>query len=379
MSVTSRVLPAFLVFCTILSFLPLLATANPQPSQRPKPVVGVAAATLQDANLPKKHIGHVEALESINLMARVNGYLEQVNFAEGSVVKKGQVLYIIEQAPYKAQVAAAQAGVGAAEANLFQAQTKFDRMRSAGAGSIPKTEMDDAKAAYDLAHARLLEAQANQELTEINLGYTTITAPLEGRIGKSFYKKGDMITPASGSMAEIVSIDPIRVLFSVNERQTTTIRKAAHDAKKTTAEPSLKIRVSTQDGIEYPHIGRVDFIDNKMDPNTGTIAIWSTFANPEGELLPGAYVNVFLTPAAPLEQISIPQGALQRDKDGPFVLVVDDNSKIEKRTIQTGKSSGRNLFVTSGLTQGELVVYEGIQKVTPGVEVNVQLNEDKDD
>ncbi|MFA5700774.1 MAG: efflux RND transporter periplasmic adaptor subunit [Desulfuromonas sp.] len=378
MSVISRVLPTFLVFCTTLVFLPLGATAAPQQGEGPKPVVGVAAATLQDANLPEKHIGHVEAIDSIDLKARADGYLEQVNFTEGSVVKKGQVLYVIEQAPYRARVAGAKAIVAQADADLFKAQTKLNRLRSAGAGSIPQTDMDDAKAAYDLAQAQLLEAQANQQLAEIDLGYTTIKAPLDGRIGKSFYKKGDLITSASGSMAEVVSIDPIRVLFSVSERQTETIRKAALDAAKPEAEPSLKIRVSTTDDEEYPHIGRVEFIDNKIDSSTGTIAIWATFANPQGQLHPGAYVNVFLTPAAPLLQISIPQGALQRDKEGPFVLVVNDNSKIEKRQIETGKTSGRNLFVTSGLTQGELVVYEGIQKVIPGAEVNIQLRENKD-
>ncbi len=378
MRAISRTLSTLSAFCTTLVLLPLLATAAPQQEQGPKPVVGVAAATLQDANLPKKYIGHVEAIESIDLRARVDGYLEQINFAEGSSVKKGQVLYIIEQAPYKARVAAAKASVAQAEADLFKTQTKLNRLRSAGAGSIPQTDMDDAKAAYDLAQARLLEAQANQQLAEINLGYTTIKAPLDGRIGKSFYKEGDLITSASGSMAEIVSVDPIRVLFSVNERQTDTIRKAAIDAGAPTAKPSLKIRISTTDGEEYPRTGRVEFIDNKMDTSTGTIAIWSIFDNPHEHLLPGAYVNVFLTPATPLMQISIPQGALQRDKDGAFVLVVDSNSKIEKRKIQTGKASGRDLFVTSGLTQGELVVYEGIQKVTPGTEVNIQLKENKD-
>lgn len=378
MSVLSRALPTFLVSCTILALLPLAATAVPQQGQGPKPVVGVAAATLQDANLPKKYIGHVEALESIALKARVDGYLEQVNFAEGSVVKKGQVLYVIEQAPYIARVAAAKAIVAQADADLFKAQTKLKRLRTAGAGSVPQTDMDDAKAAYDLAQARLLEAQANQQLAEIDLGYTTMKAPLDGRIGKSFYKKGDLITSASGSMAEVVSIDPIRVLFSVSERQTETIRKAATDASKPVAEPSLEVRVSTTDGEEYPHTGRVEFIDNKMDSSTGTLAIWATFANPQGELLPGAYVNVFLTPATPVLQIAIPQAALQRDKEGAFVLVVDNNSKIEKRKVQAGKTSGRNLFVISGLTPGELVVYEGIQKVVPGAEVNIQLKENKD-
>ncbi len=378
MRAITRTLPTFLAFCTTLVLLPLLAVAAPQQGQGPKPVVGVTAATMQDANLPKKYIGHVEALESIDLKARADGYLEQVNFAEGSVVKKGQVLYVIEQAPYKARVAAAKASVAQAEADLFKTQTKLNRLRSAGAGSIPQTDMDDAKAAYDLAQARLLEAQANQQLAEINLGYTTIKAPLDGRIGKSFYKKGDLITSTSGSMAEVVSIDPIRVLFSVSERQTETIRKAATDASTPAAEPNLKIRVSSTDGEEYPQTGRVEFIDNKMDSSTGTIAIWSIFANPQGHLFPGAYVNVSLTPAAPLMQISIPQAAMQRDKDGAFVLVVDNNSKIEKRKIEVGKASGRNLFVTSGLTEGELVVYEGIQKVIPGAEVTIQLKEDKD-
>ncbi|WP_052464529.1 efflux RND transporter periplasmic adaptor subunit [Geoalkalibacter subterraneus] len=353
--------------------------AAPQRGNGPKPVVGTMKVTERDANIPEKYIGHVEAVESIDLKARVSGYLEQVNFSEGSTVKKGQVLYVIEQAPYKAQVAAAKASLAAAEADLFKARTKLNRMRSAEAGSIPQTDMDDATAAYDLAQARVLEAQARQQIAEIDLGYTTIKSPLTGRIGKSYFKRGDLISSSSGSLlAEVVSIDPMRVLFSINERQGEIIRQAAQDAANKGEAPGLKIRIFTTSGSEYPHTGRVEFMDNKMDPSTGTIAIWAQFPNPEGHLVPGEYVDVALRPEEPRMELTIPQAALQRDRDGAFVFVVDKDSKIEKRRISVGVSIGKQIFVTSGLELGEQVVFEGIQKVTPGAEVDVQLKEDKD-
>ncbi len=370
----------FTLICTLFalsSVTSLMAVAAPQGGGDTKPVVGTMQVGQRDANIPERYIGHVEAVESIDLKARVDGYLEQVNFSEGSRVKKGQLLYVIEQGPYRAQVAAAQAGVAAAEADLFKASTKLKRLRSADAGSIPHTDLDDATADFKLAEAGVLETKARLQLAEIDLGYTTIASPMDGRIGKSFFKRGDLISPSSGSLAEVVSIDPVRVLFSVNERQGEILRQAARDAAGK-GDAKLMIRIFTADGIAYPHAGRVEFMDNKMDSSTGTIAIWAQFSNPDGNLVPGEYVDVALKPAEPRMELTIPQAALQRDKDGAFVFVVDKNSKIEKRQIRSGATIGKQIFVTSGLERGEQVVFEGIQKVVPGAEVTVQLKEDKD-
>ena len=370
----------FTLTCTLFALstmTSLMAVAAPQGGGDTKPVVGAMQVGQRDANIPERYIGHVEAVESIDLKARVDGYLEQVNFSEGSRVKKGQVLYVIEQGPYRAEVAAAQAGVAAAEADLFKASTKLKRLRSADAGSIPQTDLDDATADFKLAEAGVLETKARLQLAEIDLGYTTITSPMDGRIGKSFFKRGDLISPSSGSLAEVVSIDPVRVLFSINERQGEILRQAARDAASK-GDAKLMIRIFTADGIEYPHPGRVEFMDNKMDSSTGTIAIWAQFPNPDGNLVPGEYVDVALKPAEPRMELTIPQAALQRDKDGAFVLVVDKNSKIKKRQIRSGATIGKQIFVTSGLERGEQVVFEGIQKVIPGAEVTVQLKVDKD-
>jgi membrane fusion protein (multidrug efflux system) len=376
-----KTVAVFTLICTsfaVLSLTPIAAVAAPQGNNGPKPVVGTMQVEQHDANIPEKYIGHVEAVDSIDLKARVDGYLEQVNFSEGSRVGNGQILYVIEQGPYQAEVAAAQASMAAAEADLFKASTKLKRLRSADADSIPQTDMDDATANFKLAEAGVLEAKARLRLAEIDLGYTTITAPMDGRIGKSFFKRGDLISPSSGSMAEVVSIDPVRVLFSINERQGEILSQAARDAADKEGQPKLKIRIFTADGAEYPQTGRVEFIDNKMDPSTGTIAVWAQFPNPEGLLVPGEYVDVSLKPAEPHMQLTIPQAALQRDRDGAFVFVVDKDSKIEKRAISIGNTIGKRLFVTSGLERGEQVVFEGIQKVVPGVEAIVQLKEDKD-
>lgn len=336
------------------------------------PLVGVEEVGLVASNPPEKYIGHIESMESIDLRARVEGYLEKINFKEGSFVKKGQILYVIEQAPYKARVAAAKAQVMQAEADFFKAKTRLERLRSAQPESVPKTDLDDAVAAQDLARGRLDEAKANLELAEINLSYTTVKAPITGRIGKSLYKVGDLVGPSSQPMAEIVRMDPIRVVFSISENQGELIMNAMKDAEKGNSPSILSVSLEFPGGHTYPRKGEIDFVNNRVDPDTGTIAIWARFDNPEGRLVPGEYVRVFLEEAKQEKAPGVAQIAVQRDNEGAFVYIVDEENKVEQRRITIGPTVNNKFIVTSGLKQGEKVVIRGIQKVRPGMTVNIE-------
>ncbi|MFO7840387.1 MAG: efflux RND transporter periplasmic adaptor subunit [Desulfosalsimonadaceae bacterium] len=374
-----RVFLSTLLICSMMLPSAGLAAPSDKGGKTPPPLVKVETVALKNANRPEKYVGHVEAIESIDLQARVEGYLGKVNFREGSSVEKGQLLYVIEQPPYKARVTSARARVTQAEANLFKAETRLRRLRSAQPESVPQTELDDGRAARDLARGQLEEARANLELAQIDLDYTTIEAPMDGRIGKSFYKKGDLVSPASRPLAEIVSVDPIRVVFSVSEKQIDMIQQAFIDAKAEKDEGVLKVQLEFANKREYAQTGRIAFIDNKMDPDTGTIAVWARFDNPKGRLVPGEYVNVFVRTAEPDMQPAIAQRALQTDRQGDFVYIVDEANTVKKRRIRTGPALEDRFIVKSGVSKGERVIVEGLQKVRPEMKVKTRGSEEKED
>lgn len=359
---------------TLCLLIPAGLMAAPS-QQGPPPLVQVAPVTLQKASKPEKYIGHVEAIESVKLQARVEGYLQEIHFQEGSKVKAGQLLYVIEQPPYEARVASAKARVTQAQADLFQAKRRLQRLKAAQTESVPKTEMDDAKAARDRAAGKLQEAQANLELAQIDLDYTTVTAPIRGRIGDSPYEKGDLVGPSSQPLAEIRRIDPIRVVFSVAESQADMIQRAYQDAQQPVAKRDLQVKLQFTNGKVYGHAGRIDFLDNNIDKQTGTLAVWARFANPKGRLVPGEYVKVFVQATESKVMPAVPQVAVQRDKDGAFVYVVGPESKVEKRRIEVGTRIMDQIIVKAGLEKGEKVVVQGLLKVRPGAPVKAQLVE----
>ncbi|MGM0642981.1 MAG: efflux RND transporter periplasmic adaptor subunit [Thermodesulfobacteriota bacterium] len=373
-----RVFASIMVFCLILFPAADVPAEGKNAGQAPPPMVGTAQVAMKNADRPEKFVGHVEAVTSVNLQARVEGYIEKVNFEEGAFVKEGQLLYRIEQKPYKARVASAKAKKAQAEANLYKAETRLQRLQSARSESVPQTDLDDAKAVRDLAVAQLQEARANLELAEIDLGYTTVEAPIKGRVGKSFYKKGDLIQPSSGPLSEIVSMDPVRVVFSVSENRAGMIRKAFADADSPADKRFLTIRLRLADNTLYPEKGAIAFVDNRMDPDTGTIAVRAEFDNPDGLLVPGQYVRVLFSSVKPDMQPAVPQVAVQRDRNGAFVFVLDAENRVEKREIRTGKTAGEHFIVQSGLDREDTVIVRGLQKVRPGMSVKVENKHGKD-
>lgn len=369
-----RALTTFLIFSAVAG---MTICGQAQNASSPKPMVKVAEAKMINTNPDQKYIGHVEAINSVKLKPRVKGYLEKVNFEEGSYVQQGKSLYVIEQSPYKAAFAAAKARVIQMEAELFKATKHLERLQSADPESIPATKLDDAKAAKDLADGRLKEAKANLKSARIDLDYTTIEAPISGRIGKTAYNEGDLVGHSSGQLAEIFRMDPIRVVFSVSENQVKIIRRALQNRDSKEEKRVLQVNIKFPNGSTYPRTGVIDFVDNQVDSGTGTIAVWAKFDNPDHELLPGAYVNVFLGLKKPDMKPAVPQAAVQQDKKGRFVYVVTNKNTVDKRRITTDGETADKLIIKSGISKGEKVITRGIQKVKPGANVKTE-NDNKD-
>jgi membrane fusion protein (multidrug efflux system) len=350
----------------------------------------VAQVTSGTAEPPQEFMGHVEAIETVNVMPQVAGYLKTVHFEEGAQVGAGDVLFTIEKAPFEARVAQAEAAVQqaeanlpaaradleAAKANLVQAEKYFERLKNADARSVVQAELDKASADYQQAKARvqqgdaavrqaeaaLEQARANQRLARIDLGYAEIRAPIDGRIGKALMTEGNYVTPASGALARIVQTDPIRVVYSVPDREYLTLLALPAEEREDIVETRLRL---PNDSL-YPDPGEWSFADNEMDPSTGTIALRANFANPDGLLVPKTYVSVLLQRAGQEAAAHVPSEAVMVDGRGEFVYVVTADDLVEERRVTLGEQIDDNRIVKDGLAPGERVIVRGLQKVQPG-------------
>ena len=338
----------------------------PGPGAGPPPLVSVAAVTEQDVNPPAEYVGHIEAIQAVDLRARVEGFLEQVNFKEGSDVKAGRLLYRIEQAPYQARVEADKALVAQAEAALTKARQYLKRARTVRSGGVSATDLDNAVAEELRTRAHLEAAKANLKIVRINLGYTSITAPISGRIGRTAFTRGNLVNPASGPLARIVQLDPIWATYSISENDLASIKMAIKDAAEGEKHPMLAPRIKLPDGPILKTAGQIDFVDNTVDPGTGTIAVRALFDNPDGMLLPGQYVTVMVTRSKPKLMPVVPQSAVLEDHDGRYVLAVDNQNRVSMRRVKTGPVVGVTWAVESGLVVGEMVIVQGVQKAQPG-------------
>ncbi|MEA1922286.1 MAG: efflux RND transporter periplasmic adaptor subunit [Pseudomonadota bacterium] len=365
-----------LVFILLLTFSQVAGAASRGSKKGPPPLVKVTAIIEQEINPPAEYVGHVEAIQSVVLQARVKGFLEQVNFKEGSNVEIGDLLYVIEQAPYQARVAADQAGVAQAQATLTKTSQYLKRVRNVRSGGISASDLDTAVAEELQAKARLLEAQAALKLSELDLEYTKIRAPISGRIGRTALTRGNLCEPNSGPLARIVQLNPIRVLYSISENDLTAIQAILKDASDNKKIRSLVPQIKLLNDKVLEDSGQIDFIDNVVDRETGTIAVRAVFDNANGLLLPGQYVTVMIRQSQGEKLPVIPQAAVLQDREGRYVLVVDQQNQVVKQRITTGSLvSGNRWAVTSGLKVGELVITQGLQKVKPGQTVKTTQDE----
>jgi membrane fusion protein, multidrug efflux system len=331
----------------------------------PPPAVSVTPVVSRQVTETVDYIGRITAIEKVDIVARVPGFIEERNFTEGQGVKTGDLLFRIEQDIYKAAVDQARATLAKAKATEVNAKLQLERGKELVRNqNIPQATVDQRAADEAAAQAGVMEAQAALEQAEINLGYTEIRSPIDGRIGLAIFTKGNLVQPSSGRLATIVSQDPVYVLFPVSQRNLLDYyRRRPDDADKSAA---VTVRIKLPNGTVYQHPGVANFLDVQVDPTTDTVAVRATVPNPEHLLIPGGVVSVSVERGAPKTALTVPQSAVLLDQSGRYVLVVDADKKVEQRRITTGAEQGRNLVVTEGLKEGEQVIVEGIQKVRPG-------------
>lgn len=366
----------------LVALLAACAPAEPGPPQSapstPPPPVGIVQAARHPVTSSYEFMGRVEATDRVDLVARLNAFLEKQFFTEGTEVRKGDLLYLIEQPPYQADLAAKQAAVAQAQAQLTNADTQLQRAQEllkSQTGSVARR--DDALTAQLSAAAQLKAAQAAEGQSEINLGYTEIRAPIGGRISRSSVTIGNVVGPISGNLAKIVSQDPMYVTFPVPTRTAVDLRNR-YAAKGGFDAVAIKIRLP--DDRMYEQTGALNFADVSVGQDTDSLTLRGSIPNPVlpgaqlggmsvRELTDGEFVTVVLEAAQPVEQLTLPREAVLSDQRGDFVYVVGADNKVEWRAVKVGQSTAETAVISDGLKEGERVVLEGVQRVKPGIEV----------
>jgi membrane fusion protein (multidrug efflux system) len=348
--------------------LPLLAGCDEkkQAAAPPaNPAVGVRPAAMKGVSQSFEFVGHIKATDKVDVRARIEGFLEKVAFHEGQDVKAGDLLYQLEQPPFQAQVNTAKASVAQLEAQHRNAELTLGRAQyliKTVAGQ--QSNVDSAVASERALAAQIDGARAQLQTAEINLGYTEIRSPISGRIGRTAYTLGNLVNPASGVLATIVSQDPIYVLFPVSVRDLEIIREARRNEEGGLTK--IDIRIHLSNGKDYPQRGVWNLTDPQVDQQTDTLIMRAIVPNPERQLVDGQFVTAVIRERREAPRLLVPQAALQVDQSGYYVLVVDDQHKVQQRRIQTGPNQDTDVVITSGLREGENVIVDGIQKVRPG-------------
>ncbi len=356
------------VVCIVLAGLPLVGCddeSNVPTAVALPPAVTVAEAVLKDVTSTAGFVGRVKAVDQVDLRARVSGFLEKRLFTEGQQVEIGQLLYVIETAPYEAVVAQRQADVTRAQAEVVNTSLQLERAQElVKRNNIPQATVDERAAADAVARANVEQAKAALRSAEIDLDYTSILAPVAGQIGLANYTEGNFVGPDSGTLATIVSRDPIYATFPVSQRELLEVRRRA--AARGQDPGGVVVRLALADGSAYPQPGKVNFVDVTVDPGTDTLTVRAEFSNPDGLLVDGQFVTVTVEGEQAQPSVVVPQVAIQADQAGLYVLVVGADKKVEVRRIETGPGRAGEMVVEKGLQEGEQVIVQGLQKVRPG-------------
>ncbi|MCA4023039.1 efflux RND transporter periplasmic adaptor subunit [Vibrio vulnificus] len=337
------------------------------------PLVVTQEVLMLDYQPSNAYIGRVEAVEDTNVTAQVSGYLKARHFEEGQLVEKGALLYTIEPSSFEAQVASAKASLAQAKASLKKAELDHQRGKNLlPRGSISQSEFDALTAGLLGAQAQLEAANAQLKLADVNLSYTQIRAPFSGRISDSKVSTGDLVSPSSGILTTLVSLDPIHTAFSISERERLALGIERIKGDGSTPSAGVEVQLQLENGKEYPHLGRLDYLGNRIDTKTGTIALRAVVANPDHQLLPGQHIKVNLREKQAKSVVVVPRRAVQTDLEGHFVMVMTQGEVAERRNVSLGAQVEQGVVIREGLTQDDVVITQGLQRVRNGMQVRVQ-------
>jgi len=368
-------LPALRLAISRLALTALVAVAaqacgrqDQQPQEPPLPV-RVVQAQRRTVPITLEHPGRTAAVNMVDVRARVPGTLEEALFTEGSDVQKGDLLFVIEQAPYRAVLAQAEGALERARASAIRATQDWKRAESLYAqGVTSAASRDAAKAALAEAQADVRTREAALEQARLDLGYTEVRAPIAGRVGRVRVDAGNLVGAGEETLlTRLVQLDPIEVYFNPPEQQRLEVIRG-REAGRLVPRDEIQVRLSLADGTDYPEVGRIDFVANEVDPSAGTVQVRAVFPNPDAILLPGEYAKVCVV-LGHEDAILVPEQAVIEEQDSARVLVAGSGDVVESRSVQAESSYQGWRIIRSGLEAGERVLVDNLQRATPGMRV----------
>jgi RND family efflux transporter MFP subunit len=368
-------------WCILLTACQQQQAAAPPP---PPPKVTVSQPVLRDVIEWDEYTGRIEAVESVEVRARVSGYLQSVHFTDGAVVKKGALLFVIDPRPYQAELNRAKASLEQAIARYERAQKDFARAQQLiKSRAMSQEEVDTRGADQREAQESVRAARAAVEATQLNVEFTQVRAPISGRISREFVTVGNLInggTADSTLLTRIVSLDPIYCYFDVDERSYLKYSRLWREGSRSgPREVKIPVNLGLADETGFPHQGHLDFIDNRLDPNTGTMTGRAIFSNSDLTLFPGLFARIRLPSSSQYEALMIPDEAIGTDQTQRFAFVVNDQNTVEYRRVTLGPIIGGLRVVRDGLKPEDWVIVNGVQRVRTGAQVDPQQQETPDD
>jgi multidrug efflux system membrane fusion protein len=362
--------PALLLFSTTLSAGPSFA------QEQPKAAVTVAKPVVRDVVDSDEFIGRFEAVDEVTLRSRVGGYLDQVNFKDGGMVKKGDPLFVIDQRPFKTALDVATSALEVAKSTLTFAESEFTRTETlVQKGTLSVSVLDDRRRELQSGQANLRGAEASLARAKLDMEYTTIFAPLSGRIDRRLISVGNLVQPDQTALTTIVSLDPIDFYFDVDERRVLNYARVAreHGSNLQEGGGALEVSVTIADSTEKPFKGKLDFAENRVDRETGTMRVRARFDNPKFVLQPGLFGRVEVNASNTYKGILVPDEAIGADQDQRVVYVVADDGSFSTKPVRLGPRLYGYRVIREGLTGDETLVVNGLTRLRPGVIVDPKL------
>jgi RND family efflux transporter MFP subunit len=342
----------------------------------PPPKVEVAVPVQKAVTRYLDATGNTAAIKNVDLVARVQGFLQSINYQDGSFVKEGTTLFTIEPETYKLKLEQAQAAEAGAQASVKQAEADFKRQSDlVQKQAVSQSTLDTSTSARDNAQSNLQQAQANTKIAQVNYSYTNVSAPFDGIVSAHLVSVGELVGVASPTqLATIVALDPIYVNFSVNEQDVLRVREEARRRGMTVNDVrQLPIEVGLQTETGYPHKGKLDYVSPTINQSTGTLAVRGVLQNPDRVLLPGYFVRIRVPFDEQKNALLVPDAALGSDQAGRYLLVVNADNVVEQRKVQAGPLEGELRVIEGGLKSEDKVVIAGLLRAIPGQKVDPQL------